>query len=243
MKKLLLSLILFTLVTNGAQAGIVLGTSNPSGTPLVMSAGSTSGPMLVNIASDNAPNDVMAAWNITLTIIPDAGARGTVAFQDPATGTSANPSNYIFGVNGLGIAVVNNGSTLSANDFFMGIAPGVSVPGTPGANLLQMDFLASSNASGLFGIYASEGAALNEWTDGNGNAQLFTNVPDGSGLVLVGSALISGVVPEPTSLVLLAFGSAALAAWQLRSRRLAWMKRSHLKENWESCRADNSWEG
>ena len=54
------------------------------------------------------------------------------------------------------------------------------MPGSPGANLLQMDFAATSNASGLFGVYALEGNRLTEWTDGNANDQFFTNVPDGS---------------------------------------------------------------
>ena len=62
-----------------------------------------------------------------------------------------------------------------------------------------MDFLASSNASGLFGIYALEGAALTQWTDSNLNTQFFTNVPDGTGMVLIGEV---SVVPEPSALVL-----------------------------------------
>jgi hypothetical protein len=214
-KKLVLCLICLALLPGGVRAGIVLGTSNPSGTPLSMSAGTTSGPMLVNIASDNAPNDVMSGWNITLTIIPDAGASGTLAFQDPATGAYSNPANYIFGGDGIGIAGVNGGNTLSASDFFVGIGPEVIVSGTPGPNLIQMDFLASSSASGLFGIYASEGAALNEWTDGSGNAQLFTNVPDGSGLVRIGDvSIILQSVPEPSTLLLLGLASAAVAGWQ-----------------------------
>ena len=34
--------------------------------------------------------------------------------------------------------------------------------GSPGANLLQMDFLASSNASGVFGIFAEAGSGEHE---------------------------------------------------------------------------------
>jgi hypothetical protein len=40
------------------------------GTPLTMSPGTTSGPMLVNIISDHPPNEMMAAWNFRLTIAP-----------------------------------------------------------------------------------------------------------------------------------------------------------------------------
>jgi PEP-CTERM motif len=217
MKRLLSSLVLLAALAGSAQADIVLGTSNPAGTPLDMSAGSTSGLMFVNIVSDNPANDVMSGWNITLAIVADSGATGTLTFQDPATGTASNPPNYIFGTEGLGIGATNGGSTLSANDFFVGAGLGVAVPGGPGANLLQMDFLASSNASGLFGIYAMEGAALTEWTDGIGNQQLFTNVPAGSGMVQIGEVSIAqSAVPEPSSLLLLGLGGAAVAVWKCR---------------------------
>jgi hypothetical protein len=217
MKRLLTSLVLLAVLAGDAQAGIVLGTSNPAGTPLDMSAGSTSGLMFVNIISDNLPNDVMSGWNITLTIVPDAGTHGTLQFQDPLTGTASNPPNYIFGADGIGISATNGGSTLSANDFFVGAGPGVAVPGTPEAILLQMDLLATSNASGLFGVYAMEGAALTEWTDGSGNPQLFTNVPDGSGVVRIGDIfVIPQSVPEPSTLVLLGLASAAVAGWHWR---------------------------
>ena len=135
--------------------------------------------------------------------IPDTGATGTLTFQDPASGTPPNPANYIFGANGLGIAATNGGSRLIANDFFdPGVGPGATVPGSPGANLLQTDFLATTNASGLFGIFALEGSALTQWTDGGGTTQFFTNVPDGTGMVRIGEVLISAAVPEPSSLVL-----------------------------------------
>jgi len=97
MKKLILSIAFLSLLAGGARAGIILGTSNPPGTPLLMSPGTTSGPMFVNVVSDNPPNDIMAAWNFKLEIIPDSGASGTLTFQDPATGTAPIPPNYVFG--------------------------------------------------------------------------------------------------------------------------------------------------
>ncbi len=220
MKKLILSIAFLSLLAGSARAGLVLSTSNPPGTPLTMSAGTTSGPMLVNVVSDNPPNDVMAAWNFKLEIIPDAGASGTLTFQDPATGTPPIPPNYVFGSNGLGIAATNGGSTLSANDFVdPNVGSGVSVPGSPAANLLQMDFLASSNASGLFGVYAVEGAATTQWSDSSPNTQFFTNVPDGTGLVRIGDVLVQNAVPEPSSLGLLGLACAAITGWQCWSRR------------------------
>ncbi len=220
MKNVFLAFALLCVLAASARADVTLGTTNPPGTPLIMSAGTTSGPMLVDIVSDNPPNDVMAAWAFELKIVPDAGTSGTLTFEDPATGTPPNPPDYIFGSDGLGISATNGGSTLSANDFYNpSFGSGVPVPGSPGANLLQMDFLASSNASGLFGVYALEGVALTEWTDANETTQLFTNVPDGSGMVRIGDVLIpQAVVPEPPSLLLLGLGSAAVAGWQWRRK-------------------------
>ena len=195
----------------------MLATSNPPGTPLIMSAGAASGSMLVRVLSDNPPNDVMSAWNFNLTILPDSGATGTLTFHAPASGTPPNPADYIFGDSGLGIAVINSGVQLSANDFFdPSIGLGAAVPGTPAANLLQMEFQASSNASGLFGIYVLEGSALTQWTDGDGTNQYFMNVPDGSGMVRIGEVRIQQAVPEPSSLILLVLSGAVLGGWKIR---------------------------
>src|SRR5271157_2569510 len=135
MKKLFLSVALVGLICGSSRADLTLFTSNPPGTPLIMSAGTTSAPMLVSVVSGNPSNDIMAAWNFHLEILPDTGATGTLTFQDPTTTTTpANPpNNYIFGGNGLGIAVTNIGNLLSANEFFdPSIGNGVMVPGMPG---------------------------------------------------------------------------------------------------------------
>jgi PEP-CTERM motif len=231
MKKLILCLALLSLPAVDARAGIVLSTSNPPGTPLTMAAGTTSGPMLVDVVSNNPPNDVVTAWNLGLEIVGDPGSSGTLTFQQPASGTPANPSNYLFGSDGLGISVTNSGSKLTANDFFNpNFGSGAPAPGAPGANLLQMDFLASSNASGLFGIYAIEGAGNTQWTDAGFTTQFFTNVPNGTGMVRIGDVLIPQVVPEPSSIALLGLGGALLAVglWQRQRRRS--LARQHLPE-------------
>ena len=112
----------------------------------------------------------------------------------PATSTPSRPPNYIFGSDGFGISATNGGSTLSANDFYVGPGNGSTVPSTLAANLLQIDFLASSNAPGLFGIYAIDPVSFTQWVDGNGTAQLFTNVPDvPGGMVRIGDVLIARI--------------------------------------------------
>ena len=149
------------------------------------------------------------------------GRRVRRAFRAISLTGLPNPTNDVFGSNGLGIAVTNGGSTLSANDFFNPtVGLGAPVPGSPGANLLQMDFLASSNASGVFGIFAVEGAATG-WTDSNANTQVFTNVPNGTGLVQIGEVQIPqiGSVPEPSSIGLLGLAGATLVGWQCWSKR------------------------
>lgn len=226
MKKFILSLALICPLASRLQGGVVLDTTNPPGMPLTMNSGSVSGSMYVTANSDNNPNDVMAAWNVQLQISAIAGATGTLSFQTPATGTPPAPTNYIFGSDGLGITVANSGSILSANDFFDPAAGlGAAVPSAPGANLLELDFLASSNASGLFGIYADEGIATTQWTDSNFTTQIFSNAPDGTGTVLIGEVMVtpSGVqpVPEPSSLTLLWMGAAVLASWN------CWRKRTN----------------
>jgi hypothetical protein len=213
MKTLAYLLVSIILLAGEARAGFLLDTGNPPGSPLTMAAGSVSGTMSLSVVSNNPAQDVMAAWNVHLEVIADAGATGTLTFQDPATGTPPNPPSYVFGANGLGIAATNSGSQLSANDFFdPGVGPGATVP-APGANLLLMDFLASAGASGLFGVYALQGAALTQWTDGGQTTQFFTNVPDGTGAVRIGEVLVTRAVPEPSSLVMLGLAGATLAGW------------------------------
>src|SRR5262249_16717440 len=138
MKQLILAIVLLGVLADRVCAGVNLGTSNPPGTPLTMRAGTTSGPILVHIITDTPVQDLMAAWNVELEIISNAGTTGTLKFQDPATGTPPNPSNNIFDGNGLGIAAADDGSYLSANDFLdPTVGLGMPVPGAPGANLLQ----------------------------------------------------------------------------------------------------------
>ncbi|QEH31555.1 PEP-CTERM motif protein [Aquisphaera giovannonii] len=209
------------LASGQARAGLVLTTSSPPGTPLVVDAGMSSGPMSLSTYSDNSPADVMSAWNVQLIIVADPGTTGQLTFLTPGTGTPANPPDYVFGGDGLGIVVINTGETLSANDFFdPAVGPGAAVPASPGANLLQLTFSASADAAGLFGIYAVRGSATTQWTDADFTTRFFENVPDGTGVVRIGDVLVAGTaVPEPSSLAMACAGLVAVAGLAARRRR------------------------
>ena len=222
MKKLLALIAVLGFAAAPSRADVALGTNFSPGSPLSMAANSVSGPMLLNVVSNNALKDVMSAWNVQLQIVADAGTGGTLTFQTPATGTPTPPANYIFGSNGLGISATNSGSQLTANDFFdPGVGPGVAVPTAPGANLLQMTYHSSANASGLFGIYAVEGAANTQWSDATPATQFFRNVPNGTAKIRIGEVLVIQAVPAPTPPQLIAVAVAAFAGLKALSRRLS----------------------
>jgi hypothetical protein len=224
MKRAFVCVILLGVLAGDGRAGVILGSSNPFGSPfpLTVTAGTTSGPMLINVVSNNPPNDVMAAWQFRLMVVPVAGATGALTFKDPAMNSMpANPTNYIFDTHGTGIAVPTGGGTLlDANDFDVNL--GTPVPGSPGANLLQVDFAASASASGLFAIAAVEGPQFTLWTDAGGTSQSFINVPNGVPITLIGAVrvtpAIGPTIPEPSTLALFALAGAALAGWRWRRR-------------------------
>ena len=136
---------------------------------------------------------------------------GTVTFNSATT-----PNNYVFSLSTIVSSL--GGTQLTANDFDSIL--GTTVPANPGANLLQLDFLASNNAFGLFGIFAVPGQQNTIWADSGFTSQNYTNVFDNGTLVEIGEIRVTPstqpAVPEPSTLTLLWVGLGALASKYIR---------------------------
>lgn len=171
---------------------------------------------VVNDATPDLPEDFLTGWQVSLAIIPEVGATGSVTFASPQGPLATEPTGYLLeGIN-LGITVINSGDELVAFDFNFPASGGVEVPTDPGSLLFLIELLTSNDAQGSFGIYAIPGSGNTEWTDAAPviqQSRTFENVPVGQGPVLIG---LVRVVPEPSSL---AFGVIAVGAISLTGRR------------------------
>lgn len=197
-----LMMILF-LLGSTSYADVILGTSHPASSPLVMDQGTTSDTFLVDVTNTGNP-DLLAGWQVSLQIVP-LGATGTLTFNPGLTGKPG--SNYIFdGFPNIGGPNFSNPPGLDTLVNFEATFPfaTVSVPAAPGANLLKTAFDASADAVGTFGIFAVAGLGNSEWTDDTINARDYANVPSLGGNVEIGRVT---VVPEPAG-----FGLALVAA-------------------------------
>jgi PEP-CTERM motif len=202
--------------TAQAQASVSLVTDQPVGTPLLMDAGTVSADtMIVSIFSD--ANDLILGWQTTLWILPTGGT-GSVTFNQ-----SVQPTNYVFGSRGSvyteNLTFPVNGDGMFAFDVGP-IASSTVIPGSPGLNLLELDFLASAGASGLFGVFAVGGSGRSEWTDENIAARLFGNIgPTPDSHTQIGEIFINlSQIPEPATLAIFGLGLAGLGLMRRRKR-------------------------
>ncbi len=220
-RKLCLAIVVVCFASPVRADLITIGTDAPPGIPIVTNAGAISGPMLLNVVNNiplDAAPDLFEGWQASLIIIADAGSTGSVTFNSPTSGTASNPANYVFAsTTSFGISANNSGTGLTAFDFEFPTGPGVQVPLAPGFNLLEMDFLASADALGTFGVYALGGPGQSEWTAADLTARNFFNVPNGiGGMVQIGEIL---VVPEPSGLLFVAIFLSGLALFPARRTR------------------------
>ena len=148
-------------------------------------------------------------WQLALLISPDPSATGSVLFR-----TASIPTDYLFGPLSLGLSpqlVVPTAEIPviadSSADF-----PGAIVPAA-GANLLDVDFEASQDASGLFNILVQpfktpfDGSG---WISGSFSDQSFADLTEFDQPLIVGTIFISSestlaspgdaTVPEPSML-------------------------------------------
>ena len=206
-----------------AQGSINLITDKPIGTPLVMDAGTVSlgNTMIVSINSDAA--DGLLGWQTTLWILPTGGV-GDVGFNQ-----TFQPMNYVFGARqfyseDLTFPANNDGMFAFDPNIAGGgmLLPPVVIPGPPGLNLNELDFVASAGASGLFGVFAVGGTGRSEWTDQSFNAVLFDNInPTPDSHTQIGEIFINAappVIPEP--------GTALLGVISLGILCVTWARRS-----------------
>ena len=136
---------------------------------------------------------------MALDIIPNGVTTGTLSVATPTTSaTSPEPPSYVFAATpNQGLSVQNPGPSgieLFFSDINNPFTGGVDV--TAAVDLVAIAFTASSDASGLFDIVARRGTTL--WTDAQTPTQMsqfFSNVPNGSGGVVIGQVLVSAI-PE-----------------------------------------------
>ncbi len=165
---------------------------------------------LVNAVANDAPDDLLTGWQVTLDIEPLPGATGTVEVFDvsqPATG-------YLLEGSGFGLGANRNGENLTVFDFIL-FAPPVQVPADPGAPLFNYRLEASDDAQGDFGIYVVP--RLSEWSDSSSPfalARTYDGLPFSGGSVLIGQVT---AVPEPALFGLLGLGGMLMLTrrWRL----------------------------
>jgi hypothetical protein len=161
----------------------------------------TSPTLLVRMEDEDIPSATIGAWALQLRITPDAGAIGSVNFDVAST-----PSDYLFSGRPTGQSIVVSPNLLVAMDVDLGelfSLPPVVIPPT-GASLLDISFVASSDAHGLFLIEALPLQSIDigsYWTaSGDFNGQSFANETN-DGIVL--ATLVVGqqtLVPEPNTM-------------------------------------------
>jgi len=222
--RLLGALLSIVLLADGLlAANLSLFFNDPnSPDPVEIITGQLSAPVPIGVVNDSVPDaaeDFLTGWQLSLVILPEAGATGSVTFASPVGPRADAPPNYLLdGVN-AGIAAVNSGDALLAFDFNFPPTGGVEAPVDPGSFLLLIELLASNDADGEFGIYAVPGPAGTEWTDAAPVIQqvrAFENVPHGAAPVWIGSVLVR--IPEPATFALLMFGLTAAFFSRMRAK-------------------------
>jgi hypothetical protein len=166
----------------------------------------------INRTSADPQADLFAGWSLRLSIVPDAGATGTLEFNSATLPGVDYPLAGVSG--GLGGSV--SGTTLFAFDDDTSFA-GVTLS-TAGDNLLDLDFSTPDGALGLFRIMATPGLGDTQWSDAAFNDQEFANLPFAGGPVEIATVT---AVPEPGSLLFCSLATLLGLAFYVRRRSRA----------------------
>jgi hypothetical protein len=175
--------------------------------------GTPSGTMSIEIFNSTVgPDpDLLSGFLLDLAIQPVSGT-GTLQFNSASLPAGAL---YLMNGNSSGLGGSVSDSSVIA---FAGVpnAPfGVVVPAS-GKFLLDLNFKTPDNAAGVFALVAQSGLGVTGWSDTEGQDREFTNIPfDGSGPVVLGYI---NVVPEPSSILILAGGLAVVVGVGARRR-------------------------
>ncbi len=202
------------IVGSSAASNLTLFTDAPPGNPIEVTAGELAGPIAVGVVNDatpDAPEDFLTGWQLSLAILPEPGAIGTVTFASPSGPVAAEPTDYLLNGVNFGISASNTGNELFLFDFNFPASGGVEVPSDPGALLISLSVDSTIDARGDFGIYALAGLGGSEWTDsatGIQQSRSFLNVPQGAGSVLIGTVHVG--VPEAPAFTLICIGVSAV---------------------------------
>jgi hypothetical protein len=192
----------FLLYGSTARSALIVTTSAPPAAPLEVLPEQVTAPLLLSVLDDGnppQPESEISGWQFTLMIAPDAGSGGTLKFESaelPAGNYVLGTTSINFGLTTIPTPVAAATDTLTAFDFR--VTGSAVVPGEPGAGALLLEFFASADARGTFGLFAVGGLGFTEWSDDQQppNAREFANIPS-MGVTRIADVRVA---PEPTSL-------------------------------------------
>jgi len=211
-----------------------------TGSPLIMDAGTTAGGgvNIVNTTSSDSPADFLTSWQVRLIVKPDIGfSTGSLRFasaNQPGTNYLLDPLSATLGVTTIpGPLPLPSEVLLVIDSELVFPLTGVQVPDGVGANLLDLSFFASGNASGAFGIFLDQSFPNSVWTD-QGNPtinRIFANTPDTlddtgqltlariGTVEVIAAPFTPGGIPEPLTAMLGVLSLGALSVTVMRRQR------------------------
>jgi hypothetical protein len=168
--------------------------------------------------TNSAPSgtQILAGWDLKLQIVPQAGATGTLSFNNSNTGIKY-PANNVLADPSPNVA--RNPSSGSVTQIQLdGVDDsGNNVVPASGTNLVALSFN-SAGASGDFTLQAVQNGGSTDWTDSLANGTAYGNAGNGATIVL-GTIHVPSAAPEPASLMLGALSALGVAGYRWRRKQ------------------------